>query len=277
MPGPSRSEESGAAAGWHELALMTSVEFRAALGEIRVALLPVGATEQHGPNLALATDYAAATGVARRLAARLHPRAVVVPPLPFGVSYHHTGFPGTITLSPETFIAACTDVARSLKGNGIGRLLFVNGHNGNMAALNLAAQKIRYELDMPAAVSFYFAQAADKVRAHGKTARYGHACEIETSVLLELAPELVRRCALQAGDMVETGLEHAFNNQPFALQVPVPFHEQTRNGAFGDARLADEGVGREIVEVAVERTVAFVESWLREGGGPLEGGAQPPA
>lgn len=252
---------------WHEMSRMTSVEFREALPGIEIALMPVGATEQHGPNLALATDYVVAHRYAQMLAARLHPKAVVVPPIPFGVSGHHTGFAGTITLSPETFAAVCMDTARSLARDGIRHILLVNGHNGNMGALNVIATRMRYELDVKAAVSFYFAQAADRVKAHGKTKRYGHACEIETSVLLHLAPELVRREALEPGDMIGQDRLLHFNNQPFALTVPIPFHEQTRNGVFGDARLATEEIGRDVVETALERTVGFVESFLRDEGG----------
>jgi creatinine amidohydrolase len=248
---------------WYEMSEMTSVEFKDALPTIRIALIPTGATEQHGPNLALSTDYMAGHRLAQRLAQRLYPQALVVPPIPFGLSYHHTGFAGTITLSPETFIALCVDVAKSLKNNGINHVLFVNGHAGNSAILNVVTQKLHYELGLQAATMFYFAQAADKLKAHAKTARYGHACEIETSVLLELAPELVRKDKLQPGEMIDTGLQLAFNHQPFALQIPVPFHEQTRNGVFGDARLADPAIGRDIVEAALDRTVAFVESWLR--------------
>lgn len=239
---------------------MTSPELGAAAGGVRVALQPVGATEQHGPNLALGTDSAVAEGIARRVAARLGRRALLLPALPFGLSHHHTGFPGTVTLAPETVTALCLDVARSVRSQGIGALVFVNGHNGNTAVLNVAATKVRYELGMVAAVAFYFQQAADRIRAHGRSARYGHACEVETSVLLHLAPDLVRRDALEPGRMRETPLRHAFNNDPFALQVPVPFDRQTENGVFGDARLASEEAGRDIVEAAVGRTVAFIES-----------------
>jgi creatinine amidohydrolase len=248
---------------YFELASMTSPEFKRAAETIEIALIPVGATEQHGPNLAVATDYVVAHRLAQRLAQRIHPRAVVVPPIPYGFSHHHTGFAGTITLSPETFSAICMDVARSLKNNGIGHLLFVNGHMGNTAILNIVTNKVFYELGMPAATSFYFAQAADKLKAHGKTARFGHGCEIETSVLLYLAPELVRREALQPGEMIETGLQYAFGNQPFALQVPVPFHRQTANGVFGDARLASEDIGRDIVETTLDRTVAFIDTFVK--------------
>src|SRR6516162_6363485 len=117
---------------YYELSEMTSPEFREAAKTIKVALIPVGATEQHGPNLALATDYAVAHRLSQRLAQRLHPRAVVVPPIPFGFSHHHMSFAGTITVSPETFTAICTD-----------------------SVLNVITNKIYYELEMATAVSFY--------------------------------------------------------------------------------------------------------------------------
>jgi creatinine amidohydrolase len=248
----------------YELSEMTSPEFRDAAKTIKVALIPVGATEQHGPNLALATDYAVAHRLSQHLAQRLHPRAVVVPPIPFGFSHHHTGFAGTITVSPETFTAICMDVAASLKRNGIQHLLFVNGHNGNNSVLNVVTNKIYYELKVATAVSFYFAQAADRVKAHSRTGRNGHACEIETSVVLYLAPQLVRAGSLAAGELIPTERQYAFNNQPFALQMPMAFDKQTRNGAFGDARLADAEIGRDIVETAITRTLEFIEGFISD-------------
>lgn len=246
----------------HELARMTSREVADALPRLGLAILPVGAIEQHGPNLAVSTDIATASGIARRLAERLHPEALLLPGMPYGLSHHHTGFAGTITLSPETFIALGVDVARSVKRDGLRRLLFVNGHNGNMAVLNVLTQKLRYEVGIEAAVSFYFAQAADRMKAHAKSARWGHACEVESSVLMALAPDLVRQDAFEPGRMIETGLNHAVPGEPFAVQMAMPFHEQTENGVFGDARLADPANGEDIVETAVDRTVAFVRSWL---------------
>lgn len=246
----------------HELATMTSREFERALPEIGLAILPTGAIEQHGPNLALSTDIATASGIARRLAEQLYPQAVLLPGVPYGLSYHHMAFPGTITFSPETFIAALVDVARSLKRNGVLRLLFVNGHAGNMAVLNVASQKARYEVGVEAAVSFYFVQAADRMQAHARHERFGHACEVEGSVLMALDPDLVRTAALEPGQMVESGLEYGMPHQRFAVQMAMPFEEQTQNGVFGDARDATPAIGEDIVGTAVERTVAFARSWL---------------
>ncbi len=249
---------------WFELSEMTSVEFAEARETIRIALVPVGATEQHGPNLAMGTDYVIAHRFCQRIAAAIHPRGVVVPPVPVGLSYHHMGFPGTLTFSPETFTSVCLDIAQSLKVQGMNHILFVNGHNGNSAVLNVAVTKIRYDLDVNAAVAFWFQQAVDVVREAGKTERFGHACEVETSVLMALQGDMVREDKLEAGDMLPVTLEYAFNNQPFFHTVPVPFHEQTRNGVFGDARLASRETGEQIVEAAVARTTAFIETFLKK-------------
>ena len=97
----------------------------------------------------LATDYVVAHRLAQAIARRLYPKAIVAPPLPFGFSHHHTGFAGTITIEPETFAAVCIDIARSLKRDGVRRLLFVNGHQGNNAILNVVTNKIYYELGLP--------------------------------------------------------------------------------------------------------------------------------
>ncbi len=243
-----------------EMARMTSPELADAAAGIEVALQPIGATEQHGPHLALGTDFVAADRIARRVAGRLGGRALLLPVLPYGVSPHHMGFPGTVTLDPETVIRLCCEVARSLDRQGIGAIVFVNGHHGNAAVLQVAATRIRYELGVRAAVAFYFAQASDRVQTHARTPRFGHACEIETSVLMHLADDYVRTDALAPGAMRETGLVHGVPHDPFALQMPVPFDRQTGNGAFGDARLASAEAGQDIVDTAVARTVAFIDS-----------------
>ena len=100
------------------------------------------------------------------------------------------------------------------------------------------------------------------MKAHARTERYGHACEIESSVLMALAPALVRTDAFEPGRMIETGLEVGMPNTPFAVQIAMPFDEQTENGVFGDARLADVAIGEDIVETALQRTEAFARSWL---------------
>ena len=247
---------------WYEWSEMTSTEIRDAQKTLKLAIIAVGATEQHGPNLGTGTDYVVAHRIAQRIARRIHPKAIVVPPLPFGLSPHHTGFAGTLTISSEAFTAICLDVGRSIKNNGIEHVLFVNGHYGNVGILAVLATQFHYDLGLKAAVSFYFQQAADRVKAHSKTVRYGHACEVEPRVVMALEPSLVRPSALVPGDMIDQPLKYAFNHQPFFHQVPIAFHHQTRNGVFGDARLATREAGEDIVETSVARTLEFLEGFI---------------
>ena len=97
---------------------LTTTEFTGLSPRPRLALIPVGATEQHGPNLAMGVDWRIAQAIATKVAAALSPTVVATPPLPFGLSAHHMGFPGTISIGPDAFRAVLTDVARSLAVHG---------------------------------------------------------------------------------------------------------------------------------------------------------------
>lgn len=247
---------------WYELAEMTSPEIDRALETVSLALIPVGATEQHGPNLELGTDYSMAHSLAQRVAAEVHPGAVVVPPLPFGISDHHMDFAGTISVSSQTFQTVCLDVVRSLSAHGLSKFLFVNGHQGNMTTLAILVSRIRYELGLRAATVFWMAQARDVIEQHRRTERWGHACEIETSIALALNQALVRTESLEPGDLIEEYGAFEDNYQPYAAQVSKPFSERTRNGAFGDATQATQEVGEIIVSTAVQRAAAFAKDFI---------------
>lgn len=246
----------------YELSLMTSPEVKEALEHASLALLPVGATEQHGPNLGLGTDYRVAEELARCVADELYSEAVIAPALPLGVSDHHMGFSGTISVSSQTFQAVCMETVGSLAAHGLKKFLFVNGHQGNMATLNILTSRILHELGFSAAAMFWMVQGKDAIERHRQTHRWGHACEIETSVAMALCPELVREERLEPGDLIEEYGAFEDNYEPHAVQVPKPFSERTRNGAFGDATKANREAGEEIVDAAVSRAAAFARDFI---------------
>lgn len=245
-----------------DLSTMTHPEVGNRLQEPLVALIPVGATEQHGPYLGLGTDWTIAHQLALSAGRALAPQAVVVPPLPFGLSSHHMGFPGTITISFESFRSVCGDVVRSLRTHGVDRFIFVNGHKGNEAALSVLMAELRAELHVDLASAFWMTQAKDVIDKHRQTERWGHACEIETSLALALAPHLVDTDALRPGETNENYRSFEDNYQPFALTVPLTFAERTKNGAFGDATHASREAGEEIAAAATDRLVAFARDML---------------
>lgn len=239
---------------------LTWTELKEYLPGIRVAIVPVGSTEQHGPHLTFATDTLRAYEFSRRLAARLFPRALVTTPINLGISPHHMRFPGTITLRPETFMAVVMDVAWSLKQHGITRLFFANGHGGNRAALTLLMARLRDELGVKAAWVSFTAMASDVIREHVKSPLHGHACEGEVSQALYLAPSLVRKDRLTPG-AIRPGLAEA---SPWRAETALSFDAITENGALGDATCASEELGRAIIETALDRVTAFLEDFMAD-------------
>lgn len=248
--------------GTVELAKMTHPEAGAALARAEVAIIPVGATEQHGPNLSLETDTAIADNLARRIAVALSPLAVVTPPLPFGVSHHHMRFPGTLTLSPDTFQAVLIDICESLRRHGVKRIFIVDGHAGNVGALDVLMTKLRFERGIPAAYLFYFTLVGDAIKSGVKTPRWGHACELEASLGLALQPGIVHLESLRPGEILPPALPYADPWQPDRLGVPLWFDEVTANGALGDAREANAAFGEAVVAEIVDRASAFLRRFV---------------
>jgi creatinine amidohydrolase len=241
----------------NELARMTTVEAERALVEARMAIVAVGSLEQHGPHLALDTDTAVADAIAVRITEELGAAAVLCPTIGYGLSEHHLGFAGTLTLRPETFIAVLHDLCESLAHHGVRRVLVVNGHGGNIDALRLAARNARRDLGMLVASVMWATIAADEASALATGRVHGHACEVETSVVLALAPDRVRRDPAEVEPGGRSSVDPLTDPPRATVDEPVWFHEWTTDGALGDPRMADEDAGRRLVDVVVQRAVAF--------------------
>jgi creatinine amidohydrolase len=249
------------------LADLTWPEAKEAIAHSEVVLIPLGSNEQHGPGMTLSTDITLATAVAGRVAERLRPLAIVAPSLPFGISPHHMRFPGSITLQPTTFTAVILDVMRSLQRHGVKRFFLLNGHGGNQAMLSILATQARFELGCPVATAIYLSAAADLLTERfGRP--YAHACEIEASLGLALAPQIVRNEALAKGEELPARFRHtalAGGGTPAGafVDAAASFEEITANGNIGDARLATGEDGEAIAELAVERLVEFLEDFIQ--------------
>jgi creatinine amidohydrolase len=232
--------------------------------QVELVLIPIGSNEQHGPNIAVQMDSRAAFEFSKRASARMAPRVMVAPAIPWGVSIHHMNFPGTITLAPETFIQVIVEVIESLQHHGFERFLIVNGHGGNIAAMDLACIRAKTELETPwvgACTLYSFIDPAIDEK-YGATGLGGHACEMETSVAMYMMPEIVKHDAIAAGDLTPLMTEFRKELRKYGVSVPYSFDEYTLNGCLGDARLASVEYGRESIESALDNFCAFVDKLL---------------
>lgn len=172
-----------------------------------LVIVPCGATEQHGEHLPVGVDAMTAIAVASDAARRAN--VLVAPPLWYGWSPHHMGFPGTVTLRPETLTAVAEDVATSLLHHGFRRVIFVNGHRlANLPPLAVMSTRVRAATGALVVVAdlAHLAQPeyADAVRHQG-AGGIGHADGYETAHMLHLDPDLVKTDAIPAGGPAHTG------------------------------------------------------------------------
>jgi creatinine amidohydrolase len=249
------------------MAAMTWPEVELAAGRGAVALWSVGATEQHGPHLPIGVDTMIPFELSLRIADRLD--VAIVPPQPFGsrsrpLSGGGQDFPGTTSLRAETLIAVVADVVGELARSGFQRIAVVNWHGENVNLLYAGVDRAREEgrLDgarvllvervfnafAAAELDFLFADAAEGFP--GWPAE--HAAIMETSLMLALRPELVRRERI-ADDRSE--------KRPFYELIPPPAEHIAASGVLAEASKASLDKGERLVELIVERLTAA----LREG------------
>jgi creatinine amidohydrolase len=167
---------------------MTWEEAKGALKD-RIVVIPVGSTEQHGPQNPLDTDHMIAEGLAAEL------DVVVLPTIPIGLSKHHRYFAGTLWVSYEGFYRYLRDICMALKYHGVETILFVNGHGGNTACLRDLALTMRDEGVSVAIYEWWRSippEAVQKIYPEDARKHLGHAGSAETSMNLLLHPDLVK-------------------------------------------------------------------------------------
>lgn len=249
------------------LANLSWPELDAIRDQVEVVLIPIGSNEQHGPNLALSMDIVGATEFCRRASILAYPRLLVAPGPAWGVSFHHMNFPGTITLSSDTFTQVLVEITASLREHGFKRFMIVNGHGGNTNAMGTAAARIHEEFDVAfiGAASYFSFADKDVNERFGIGGITGHACEMEVSTAMYLAPQIVKTATLAKGDLTELTTGFRRSMQKYGVTVPHRFDEYTRNGALGDAASNSSlEYGTALMESAISNFVGFMAEAVRE-------------
>ena len=242
---------------------MTNPEVEAFLREHHTAIVPVGATEQHGPHGPLLTDVYIPQEVARRVAPIVG--AVVAPPINYALSYPHVGFKGLVHIRIPTFMALIEDLCTSLAAVGFTRIIFLNGHYDNTYPIAYACANVSEKLpkDVKAFPMNYWDGFTAEEVAEFSTLKTGlHANAAETSAMLAINPALV--------DMEKANAEfppfpeYTVNTGPvhtaFFFTSPGSVYWATKSGTWGDARGATPEMGERYLQISVKSTLAVLDN-----------------
>ena len=247
------------------LAELSGPQTLTTLTEDSIIVLPTGAIEHHGPHLPLATDALVAEAVSTAAVARAAAAGLDVwqlPTLSFTKSDEHSWASGTVWLRPETLLATLVDIGRSVATTPARTLVFVNGHGGNVALLNVANRELRRRFGirtffMPAGLTPATGGGGGREDEHGLGIHAGFA---ETSVVMHLRPDLVDE-TLFARNVPEHIAEFrhiAFNGKPVTFGwLSDDFGP---SGVIGDPTGSNAEAGAELFEGAV----SFVTEALDE-------------
>ncbi len=222
------------------------------------AVLPIGSTEYHGEHLPFGTDALVADSIAAAVTDRVE-GMLRLPLMPYGISSHYAHFPMVLTLSVETMTHMLKEVYGSLNAHGMKHLLIVNGHDGNIPAIEAASREFRVENpEFKIAALEAWWVTAPQLLPKGTFEAWGglgHAGEGETSMMLRVAPELVNMS--KAKGHIPVLPEH--------VQVKWLFHEVAPYGVSGDPTKATSEKGILMWEALVEHLVQFVRDMDRDG------------
>ncbi len=260
---------------------MTWPEVEAALQRTDLVLMPVGSVEQHGRHLPLGTDSLAAIEVCKLIAQQVE--AVVAPSVLLGLSEHHMGFPGSLTLRPETFEAVVFETARSLIRHGFRKICVYNGHGGNTTAVASIIQRINQETPATA-VDLHQIGYPQKNSPYTDVPFDYHAGVGETSWMLYLTGSLVDMSAAENPEIrlppdVQKVMEKMRGDRNFAqvfntmLMRPsetgkkTSMREVSSNGVYttGDVTDASAEQGMWEIDQVIATAVRFLREWKEPG------------
>ena len=248
---------------WADLSTQDFAALQASGAAARtIAVLPVAATEQHGPHLPLSVDTVLVDGVVKAALPHLAPelQALFLPTQTIGLSPEHARFPGTLTLRNETILRLWTDIGESVAAAGVKKLALFNAHGGNVSVMDLVARDLRARLDMLVySVSWFNLPLLDargqdvNAQFSAEEHRFGiHAGDIETSMMLALSPQHVRMDLAQNFASTSQVRAQQFDILGNGKSAKLGWQIQDYNpaGAVGNAAVATADKGRALVDAA---------------------------
>lgn len=218
-------------------------------------IVALGALEQHGPHLPLATDQIIATAVAEAVASRVG-ACVIVPTVPVGASSHHLSFAGTASLTNETIVATQVDIVESLLSHGFRSAYVVTGHAGNSGAMSAAAKQLDARVvsfaDWPAQRDAVHRVAQDELGLDPDVVGT-HAGHFETSIMMLLAPHLVQLDRIEPGFIGPAA-------QASATLLRDGMAALATNGVIGDPTGSNAAAGERYLDALVDHVVSGINA-----------------
>ena len=234
-----------------------------------IVVLPTGSFEQHGPHLPFTVDADLVSAVANGVESRLPSKVLLLPTLWPGMSTHHNAFPGTLDVSQSTYMLLVRDLVASAARMGARKVFILNGHGGNDVPIRAAMREIKSDLpDVRVVFSSYWQLGAKAIKETRKSdlGGLGHACEMETAMMLHLHPDRVRMdLARRDGPTHQDPYRKADMQFPRPVYFVNEFHEVTDSGVVGWPDVATAEQGKRFVDGIVAAVAEFVEHFLTWG------------
>jgi creatinine amidohydrolase len=230
---------------------MNAIQVKEHVNMKTIAILVIGSCENHGDHLPFGSDFLVPFYLARSIAKKLK-NVIVLPPIPYGLSIHHIDYQMTMSLSSETVVRVIEDLFTSLIRNGINRIVIINGHDGNIAPLELAARTIkdRYPETVIACLESWWTLIGQKTKGLFQVwDGLGHAGEAETSAVLAIRSDLVE---------MQNAPEQTLPKLPSDIRIYWKFNELTNTGSTGAARKATIKKGRKLLRILESIVLSFV-------------------
>ena len=212
-----------------------------------VVVVPVGSMEQHGPHLPFQVDTFVSSRIAEDLEKRMAD-VLLLPSIWSGVSAHHMDFPGSITVRAKVFIDLLHDICASLHHHGFRRIVLLNGHGGNRSSLEVLGQELFVELGLTVNTLAYWDLVPDLVKSlkKSKSKGMGHSGELETSLMLHLAPQWVNQRDIPEGLL---GVEDEGPTDGIKRYVNMKEHSEA--GVIGRPSAATAEIGAKLYDGAL--------------------------
>lgn len=246
----------------------TSPEVKALPLRDLILIAPLGSFEQHGPHLPLTTDTDLVTAIANAVERQVPANVLLLPCLWLGHSTHHMHFPGTLDIRQMNYIAVIRDLCHSLLSMGARKILLLNGHGGNDVPVRAALREVKTDhggQDIHVLYAAYWMIAAQSIRQirESELGGLGHACEMETSLMLHLHPDRVRMNLIRRDG---PGFASPYRKADMQHAKPVysvnDFHEISSTGVVGHPDLATAEKGARFFDAITADVISFVRDFL---------------